>query len=47
MMRATMSRYSPDEATIVLIDPKRKLVGVVPEETWLSEYAYTATPSNR
>ena len=33
MMRAIMSRYSPDEATIVLIDPRRKLVGVVPEET--------------
>jgi type VII secretion protein EccCb len=40
MMRAIMARYSPDEATIVLIDPRRKLVGVVPEDTWLSRYSY-------
>jgi type VII secretion protein EccCb len=39
MMRSIMTRYSPDEATIVLIDPRRKLVGVVPEE-WLSRYSY-------
>ena len=43
MMRAIMARYSPDEATIVLIDPRRRLVGVVPEENWLSRYAYTRT----
>ena len=38
MMRSIMARYSPDEATIVLIDPRRKLVGVVPDE-WLSRYS--------
>jgi hypothetical protein len=32
-------RYRADEATIVLIDPRRKSVGVVPEE-WLSRYTY-------
>ncbi|MDT5117522.1 MAG: hypothetical protein QOE30_3261 [Mycobacterium sp.] len=40
MMRSIMMRYSPDEATIILIDPRRKLVGVVPEDTWLSRYSY-------
>lgn len=40
VMRGIMDRYSSDEATIVLIDPRRKLVGVVPEETWLSRYSY-------
>ena len=39
MMRSIMSRYRADEATIVLIDPRRKSVGVVPEE-WLSRYTY-------
>ena len=41
MMRSVMAHYSPDEATIVLIDPRRRHMGVVPEETWLSRYAYT------
>ncbi|BBZ15025.1 type VII secretion protein EccCa [Mycobacterium branderi] len=41
MMRSIMSRYSSEEATIVLFDPRRKLVGVVPEE-WLSRYSYAA-----
>jgi S-DNA-T family DNA segregation ATPase FtsK/SpoIIIE len=39
MMRSIMARYSPDEATIVLIDPRRRSVGVVPDE-WLSRYSY-------
>jgi S-DNA-T family DNA segregation ATPase FtsK/SpoIIIE len=39
MMRTIMARYRPDEATIVLIDPRRKSVGVVPDE-WLSRYSY-------
>ena len=41
MMHSVMAHYSPDEATIVLIDPRRRHMGVVPEETWLSRYAYT------
>lgn len=39
MMRSIMSRYRTDEATIILIDPRRKSVGVVPDE-WLSRYTY-------
>jgi type VII secretion protein EccCa/type VII secretion protein EccCb len=39
VMRSIMARYRADEATIVLIDPRRKSVGVVPEE-WLSRYTY-------
>ena len=41
LMQAVMASYSPDEATIVLIDPRRRHLGVVPEDTWLSRYAYT------
>jgi hypothetical protein len=33
-------RRGPDEATIVLIDPRRKLVDGVPEGAWLSWYDY-------
>jgi type VII secretion protein EccCa/type VII secretion protein EccCb len=40
--RAIMTRYRPEEATIALFDPRRKLIGVVPEE-WLTVYAYTST----
>lgn len=40
VMRSIMSRYRPEDATIVLFDPTRKLVGVVPEDPWLSQYAY-------
>jgi S-DNA-T family DNA segregation ATPase FtsK/SpoIIIE len=40
VMHAVMARYRPDEATIVLFDPTRKLIGVVPDENWLSAYAY-------
>jgi S-DNA-T family DNA segregation ATPase FtsK/SpoIIIE len=40
MCRAIMTRYSPEEATIALFDPKRKSIGVVPEE-WLTVYAYS------
>jgi S-DNA-T family DNA segregation ATPase FtsK/SpoIIIE len=39
MMRSIMARYRPEEATIVLVDPRRKSVGVVPDE-WLSRYTY-------
>ncbi len=42
VMCAVMARYAPDEATIVLFDPTRKLIGVVPEDPWLSAYAYRA-----
>ena len=41
MMHSIMAHYRPDEATIVLIDPRRRHLGVVPEDTWLSRYAYT------
>jgi S-DNA-T family DNA segregation ATPase FtsK/SpoIIIE len=41
LMHAVMAHYSPDEATIVLLDPRRRHLAVVPEETWLSRYAYT------
>jgi S-DNA-T family DNA segregation ATPase FtsK/SpoIIIE len=40
MCRAIMARYSPQEATIALFDPKRKSIGVVPTE-WLTVYAYS------
>jgi len=40
MATGIMATYRPDEATIVLIDPRRASVGVVPEE-WLSAYART------
>ena len=40
VMRGVMARYSADEATIVLFDPTRKLIGVVPEDRWLAQYAY-------
>jgi S-DNA-T family DNA segregation ATPase FtsK/SpoIIIE len=40
MMRSVMARYSPDEVTIILIDPRRRSVVVAPEE-WLSRYTYT------
>lgn len=40
VMHAIMARYSPQAATIVLFDPTRKLVGVVPEDPWLASYAY-------
>ena len=39
LMRGVMAQYRAEEATIVLIDPRRRLVGVVPEE-WLSRYSY-------
>ncbi|MDQ2636958.1 MAG: type VII secretion protein EccCa [Actinomycetota bacterium] len=34
-----MRSYTPDQATIILIDPRKSNVGVVPEDTWLSAYA--------
>jgi type VII secretion protein EccCb len=43
MMVRIMRQYTPTEATIILVDPRRKLVGVVPDETWLSAYAYAPT----
>ena len=46
MMPAIMARYSPDEATIVLIDPRRRLVGVVPEE-WLAVATRTPAATSR
>jgi type VII secretion protein EccCa/type VII secretion protein EccCb len=39
LCRSIMTRYRHDEATLMLIDPRRKLVGVVPDE-WLTRYAY-------
>lgn len=42
MMQSIMASYSHEEATIVLIDPRRRLVGVVPDETWLAQYAYSS-----
>jgi S-DNA-T family DNA segregation ATPase FtsK/SpoIIIE len=39
LCRSIMARYRPEDATIILIDPRRKLVGVVADE-WLSRYAY-------
>ena len=41
MMLGIMRSYRPDEATIILIDPRRTSVGVVPEENWLASYAQT------
>ena len=35
MMRGVMRSYASTEATIILIDPRRTSVGVVPEDTWL------------
>jgi type VII secretion protein EccCb len=43
MLVRIMRQYDPAFATIILIDPRRKLVGVVPDDTWLSAYAYTPT----
>jgi FtsK/SpoIIIE family len=37
MMRSVMARYNPDQATIILIDPRQRSVGVVPDEG-LSRY---------
>jgi hypothetical protein len=42
MCRAITSRYSPQEAKLVLIDARRTLLGVVPDEQ-LAQYAYTST----
>jgi type VII secretion protein EccCb len=39
MMRGIMRSYSPEEATIVLIEHRRANIGVVPEENWLAAYA--------
>jgi S-DNA-T family DNA segregation ATPase FtsK/SpoIIIE len=39
MIRSIMTRYTPEEATFILIDPRRRSVGVVPDE-WLSRYSY-------
>jgi hypothetical protein len=39
MAQGIMRAYSPDQATIVLIDPRKTSVGVVPESSWLSGYA--------
>lgn len=38
MMRGIMHTYTDQQATIILIDPRRSSVGVVPPE-WLSAYA--------
>jgi S-DNA-T family DNA segregation ATPase FtsK/SpoIIIE len=43
MMHSIMAHYSPEEATIALIDPRRRHLGVVPEDVWLSRYAFTRT----
>jgi S-DNA-T family DNA segregation ATPase FtsK/SpoIIIE len=43
MMRGIMAAYRPDEATIILIDPRRTSVGVVPEDDWLGGYAQNPT----
>ena len=39
IMRGVMRSYHYKQAQIVLIDPRKKLVGVVPEDTWLAGYA--------
>ncbi|MDT5365917.1 MAG: hypothetical protein QOC62_348, partial [Mycobacterium sp.] len=39
MMLGIMRTYTHEEATIILIDPRKKNVGVVPEDTWLAAYA--------
>jgi S-DNA-T family DNA segregation ATPase FtsK/SpoIIIE len=39
MAHGIMGSYRPDQATIILIDPRKSSVGVVPEATWLSGYA--------
>jgi S-DNA-T family DNA segregation ATPase FtsK/SpoIIIE len=41
MATGIMTCYRPDQATIILIDPRRTSVGVVPEDQWLSGYART------
>jgi S-DNA-T family DNA segregation ATPase FtsK/SpoIIIE len=35
-----MACYTPDEAEIIVFDPRRKLIGVVPDD-WPSRYVYT------
>jgi S-DNA-T family DNA segregation ATPase FtsK/SpoIIIE len=39
MAHGVMTSYRPEQATIILIDPRKTSVGVVPEATWLSGYA--------
>jgi S-DNA-T family DNA segregation ATPase FtsK/SpoIIIE len=39
MMLGIMRSYSPDEATIILIEHRRANIGVVPQENWLAAYA--------
>jgi len=39
MAHGIMRSYRPDQATIILVDPRKTSVGVVPEDTWLSGYA--------
>lgn len=39
MAHGIMRSYRPDQATIILIDPRKTSVGVVPEHDWLSGYA--------
>lgn len=39
MAHGIMHCYRPDQATIILIDPRKSSVGVVPESDWLSGYA--------
>lgn len=39
MAHGIMRTYQPDQATIILIDPRKSSVGVVPEANWLSGYA--------
>ncbi|GAB4978902.1 hypothetical protein MAHJHV59_48670 [Mycobacterium avium subsp. hominissuis] len=39
MAHGIMRTYRPDQATIILIDPRKSSVGVVPEANWLSGYA--------
>lgn len=41
MLLGIMRSYRSDEATIILIDPRRTSVGVVPEDSWLGAYAQT------
>ncbi|MBE1551841.1 S-DNA-T family DNA segregation ATPase FtsK/SpoIIIE [Mycobacterium sp. OAS707] len=43
MMKGIMASYRSQDATIILIDPRRTSVGVVPEDTWLGAYAQTPT----
>jgi S-DNA-T family DNA segregation ATPase FtsK/SpoIIIE len=39
MMRGIMRSYTPEEATIILIEHRRANIGVVPQENWLGAYA--------